>query len=85
MLSIILAILLLCVSAAFFYYYRCTKTSNDITKKINKLPPQVKTRNFSDEFSFDLDEFSLSSNKNNDNIMDLGIDEEDDEFTLASS
>lgn len=83
MLSIILTILLIGVSAAFYYYYRCTKTSNDVTKKINKLPPQVKTRNFSDEYSFDLDEFSLSSNKN-DNMYDLD-GEDDDEFTLASS
>jgi hypothetical protein len=80
------------VSAAFYYYYRCTSTSNDIAKKINKLPPQVKTRNFSDEFSFDLDEFSLSTN-NNDNIDNINSiddinadsienDGPDDDFTL---
>jgi hypothetical protein len=70
------------VSVAFYYYYKCTSTSNDITKKINKLPPQVKTRNYSDEFSFDMDEFSLSHN----NTVCINDDEDDndEEFTLMS-
>ena len=82
--SIILLILLVCVSGAFYYYYKCTSSQNIVTKKINKLPPPVKTktRNFSDDFSFDLDDFSLASN--NQSIADFD-DNEDDEFTLMSS
>jgi hypothetical protein len=66
----------------FYYYYKCTSTSNDITKKINKLPPQVKTRNYSDEFSFDMDEFSLSRSDTVD--INDNEDDNDEEFTLIS-
>jgi len=71
------------VSIAFYYYYKCTSISNNITKKINKLPPQVKTRNYSDEFSFDMDEFSLSHTHNNQDSI-INEDDNDEEFTLMT-